>query len=69
MTRASGRMFCTVPLPKVDGIAHDERAPIVLQGAGQNLRGRRGEPAGQHDERPVVEHVGSVSAPTSMLPA
>ena len=39
-------------------VADDQRASVILQGAGQNFRGRSAEAAGQDDQRAVVKHGG-----------
>src|SRR6267142_2576772 len=36
------------------GIAHDQSASVILQRAGKDFRSRGTEPAGQHDQRPII---------------
>ena len=38
------------------GVAHDQSAPIILQGAGKNLRRGSAEPAGQNHQRAIVKN-------------
>jgi hypothetical protein len=44
-------------------VADDERAAVVLQRTGDDLRGRGAEAAREHDERAVVDHRGIGIAP------
>ena len=39
-------------------VAHDESAPVILQGRRENFTGRRTLPAGQHNHRPAVRDAG-----------
>ena len=40
------------------GLADDDAAPVVLDGAGEDLRGRGAVPVDQHREGPLVDHLG-----------
>ena len=51
-----GMIVWTEPLPNDCG-AHDDRASLVLQRAGDDLRGRRRAAVDQHDHGQVVDHV------------